>query len=351
MYDCKLENESMVLPQNLLNDTQLTTEILDRASSLLDIKGLGVASLSAVSTSEIQDYLSFAISEGPLEARETVPLEKALVLEAVILTMGRPAILIQDGSFSVPETDAWKDRLYAVRATIETSITSVGRIEVTDHPLGFSYVGTGWLVEQDIIVTNRHVAQTFSKKKNDGSFIFKSNPVSNQQIKVNIDFREEYKIATQEEFDIIEILYIEEDEDAPDIAFLRVSKQALVGGVLVNISSMPISLFGDDIQDESQVYVIGYPAEDTRRNPLSSPEINAIFGDIYDVKRLQPGQVKSVNDNIITHDCSTLGGNSGSVVIDLNSGKAIGLHFGGKFMIENYAVPAKVIKDRLSRLG
>lgn len=340
----------MVLPQNLLTDTQLTTEILDKASSLLDNKGFGIASLSAVSNREIQDFLTLAKTEGPLEARDSVSIEKALILEAVIMTIGRPALLIQNGSFAVPEADVWKERLNAARSEIEKSIPSVGRIEVTNHPLGFNYVGTGWLVEEDIIVTNRHVAQTFSKKTSDGSFSFKRNPVSTQQITVNIDFREEYKIPTQEEFEIVEVLYIEADEDGPDIAFLRVSKRALVGGILVDMSSHPIELIDEDIQDESQVYVIGYPAEDTRRNPLSSPEINAIFGDIYDVKRLQPGQIKSVNDNIITHDCSTLGGNSGSVVLSLTSGKAVGLHFGGTFMVENYSVPAAIIKDRLSRL-
>ena len=30
-----------------------------------------------------------------------------------------------------------------------------------------------------------------------------------------------------------------------------------------------------------------------------------------------------------THDCTTLGGNSGSVVLDLTTGEAVGLHFAG----------------------
>ena len=79
--------------------------------------------------------------------------------------------------------------------------------------------------------------------------------------------------------------------------------------------------------------------------------MDKIFGDIYDVKRLQPGQIKSVRTDLITHDASTLGGNSGSVVIDQQTGKAVGLHFGGKFMEENYAVPAPVIRDIMTKLG
>ena len=47
----------------------------------------------------------------------------------------------------------------------------------------------------------------------------------------------------------------------------------------------------------------------------------------------------------ILHDCTTLGGNSGSVVLDLDSGKALGLHFSGRFLTTNYAVRADVVKQ------
>ena len=40
------------------------------------------------------------------------------------------------------------------------------------------------------------------------------------------------------------------------------------------------------------------------------------------------------------HDASTLGGNSGSAVIDLETGEAVGLHFAGSYLQANYAVPA-----------
>ena len=40
------------------------------------------------------------------------------------------------------------------------------------------------------------------------------------------------------------------------------------------------------------------------------------------------------------HDCSTLGGNSGSVVLSLETGEAVGLHFAGRFLEANFAVPS-----------
>jgi endonuclease G, mitochondrial len=49
----------------------------------------------------------------------------------------------------------------------------------------------------------------------------------------------------------------------------------------------------------------------------------------------------------LTHDCSTLGGNSGSVVLSLDTGQAVGLHFAGRFLEANFAVPSSVVARRL----
>lgn len=38
------------------------------------------------------------------------------------------------------------------------------------------------------------------------------------------------------------------------------------------------------------------------------------------------------------HDCSTLGGNSGSCIVNLETHRIVGLHFGGRFRITNEAV-------------
>ncbi|MCT7341310.1 hypothetical protein N5K55_13525 [Pseudomonas aeruginosa] len=51
----------------------------------------------------------------------------------------------------------------------------------------------------------------------------------------------------------------------------------------------------------------------------------------------------------LTHDCSTLGGNSGSAVLSIDGGEVVGLHFGGQFRKTNYAVKASVIRSLLAR--
>jgi endonuclease G len=54
-----------------------------------------------------------------------------------------------------------------------------------------------------------------------------------------------------------------------------------------------------------------------------------------------------------THDCSTLGGNSGSAVIDLDTGEVLALHFGGLYHEKNYCVPAYELSrdDRVIATG
>ncbi|HCT6914658.1 TPA: protease, partial [Pseudomonas aeruginosa] len=76
-----------------------------------------------------------------------------------------------------------------------------------------------------------------------------------------------------------------------------------------------------------------------------------IFGNIYDVKRFAPGEVVGLPHDAwyLTHDCSTLGGNSGSAVLSIDGGEVVGLHFGGQFRKTNYAVKASVIRSLLAR--
>ena len=44
--------------------------------------------------------------------------------------------------------------------------------------------------------------------------------------------------------------------------------------------------------------------------------------------RMEPCSSGAEPDDVMFHDCSTLGGVSGSCVVDLDSNQVIGLHFG-----------------------
>lgn len=69
-----------------------------------------------------------------------------------------------------------------------------------------------------------------------------------------------------------------------------------------------------------------------------------IFDGVYNCKRLAAGQLTAVEGrDVVHHDATTLGGNSGSAVIDLDSGKAVALHFGGAAGRSNVAVHAAAV--------
>jgi endonuclease G, mitochondrial len=257
--------------------------------------------------------------------------------EAIILMLGRPAFFVKGGRCVVGGEEVWSPKLTSANALLSPAIAAVGRIEVKNHP-GFEWLGTGWFVAPKVVVTNRHVANEFAIKGADGVITFRKN-YENRLIGARIDLREEYLQADELEFQVLRVLHIEEPE-GPDLALLEVESRAG--------APAPLRL-QLNAQAGAEVVVVGYPAWDGRRN--EPPVMRQIFGDIYDVKRVQPGRVVTVTQTIITHDCTTLGGNSGSPVVDLSTGDVVGLHFAGTYKTSNSAVPAQLLKDRLSILG
>ncbi len=262
-------------------------------------------------------------------------------LRNIVLRVGRPVLAVVGGAaqleFRESESEVWRTRLQASSAQLQRAAGAVGRINVTGRP-GVPYVGTGWLVEKDTIVTNRHVAREFGQRGRD-RFMFKKEDGSPSG--VSIDFLEEVGRPERLSFPIVEILHIE-DDDGPDFALLRVGESR--GQAL----APPIPLSVSPPHAAQQVAVIGYPARDSR-----APDeqlVQSIFGDVFDKKRLAPGQVTEAKTDVLLHDCSTLGGNSGSVVLDLGTGHAVGLHFAGRFLETNYAVPMTVVAERLEQV-
>lgn len=270
-------------------------------------------------------------------------LKANLGLETIVLRVGRPVLKIANDEailhFNDVESQVWKGRLEAAKQHLVNATQAVGRIELQNEP-SFEWVGTGWLVNETIVVTNRHVAEVFGRRKG-SQFVFRQG-LRNRNIDVFVDFLEEAGRADELTFKIVSIIHIEEDE-GPDIALLRVELSDK------NKLAEPIKLSAFQPKMNQQVAVIGYPARDSRI-PDQQLMLN-IFGDIYNKKRLAPGQVIGSSATELLHDCSTLGGNSGSVVLDLDSGEALGLHFAGRFLESNFAVPAAVINDRVQRFG
>jgi endonuclease G len=261
--------------------------------------------------------------------------------ESIILRRKRPVLAIKNNTtelvFSDQEdSEVWKDRLTRAKDALDKAILSVGRVALEGGRL--DWVGTGWLVAENILVTNRHVANEFALRKGEG-FTFRMGMLG--PIAARTDFLQEIDNLRTLEFKLLRPLHIEE-EPGPDVSFFEI--ETVAGDSKL---SQPIEL-ALNVSETNAAATIGYPAYDSR---IPDPELmTSLYGNVYDKKRLAPGAITKVEESRLLHNCTTLGGNSGSVVIDLDSGKAIGLHFSGSFLATNYAVRADVVRDLLQRV-
>jgi len=242
----------------------------------------------------------------------------------VAITAGaRPVARIRNNAvtteFLGPDNESWAKAIAESKELIDRAVPAVGRIELnnSDYP----WAGTGWLIADGIVVTNRHVAEVFARlDRSTSAFVFKPG-LSTGLVSSDIDFLEEENRLASAEHPITSILWIAPPDQA-DVAFLRVTRAS--GGPAL---PHPIEL-ADEIVEGATIGAIGYPARDP--SIRDQQLVIAIFGDdVYEKKRFAPGRVMRVDGNRLKHDCSTLGGNSGSVLLDLKTGKAVGLHHGG----------------------
>lgn len=265
---------------------------------------------------------------------------RSLALETIVRE-GRPAIPIVENrvSFKNAIVDAAAEtivtRLKQTVAKVEPCIPLVGRIDVDNYPSSLNYVGTGWLVAPNIAVTNRHVADLIAQSDK-GKFRFRPGRFG-EKMRVTLDSRHELGQNATNSVRVKNVIWIEPNSQGPDIAFIELD------GKSSGVTKQFITLAPADAKANTEVVVIGYPARAPSHIIPNQAWMDQIYGSTYDVKRIAPGLLGSNSRGWSTHDCTTLGGNSGSVVLDMNTGDAVALHFAGLYMIENYAVPASTI--------
>lgn len=265
-------------------------------------------------------------------------------LEAIVQRVGRPPLLIQNDRVVLgaeidgdlvdfpPGTDA------RIRGT-EKFIPSVGRVEFTNHHRAWG--GTGWVIAAEgrdrIVVTNRHVAGLVARRSADGQGVFLRGP-SQIRYGASLDFREEYVslAADARPFTVVAVPYLA-DMTGPDVALLRITGEHLPS---------PLPLADTEAGVDDLVALIGYPAHDDRND---ADVMAAYFRDLYNVKRYAPGKVLQAlgPGSALSHDCTSLGGNSGSPLIRLTDGKVVGLHFAGHYGRFNSAVGAATLRHLL----
>jgi endonuclease G len=176
------------------------------------------------------------------------------------------------------------------------------------------HVGTGFVVGDGVLATNRHVLDDLTF----GTGLLAPG-------RAQVAFQRE-TAATDAPEHTIAIEGVIRVHPTFDIALLAI---AALGRPAVTLHAGPIG-------DGTRVAVVGYPAKDEARNPSFTA---AIFGNRFGVKRAALGEVlDGAAASILFHDCSTLGGNSGSPVFSLDTCRVIGIHRSGLFMFRNEAV-------------
>lgn len=257
-------------------------------------------------------------------------------LEAIVLPQNRPVVFVRGNSYD--DVDAPWQSLNApdVKSRIGKLLPGVGRIELPLSP-SIPYGGTGFVVGNGLLMTNRHVAQLFSH----GLGL----KIRYQTGGAGVDFKKQVDTPPDDRSTYLIVRGIQMIHPYWDMALLKVD--GLPGSSLLRLSTKS----PEDLLNRN-IVVIGYPARDDR-NDLDLQD--RIFQRKYLVKRLQPGTVRTRAqirsfENIVaalTHDASTLGGNSGSAIIDVDSGEVLALHFGGEYLKANYAVPMfELARDR-----
>ena len=249
------------------------------------------------------------------------PTPRELAALELMIRITRPAPLVHSGipdDFKTPE----QSRIFAswpqFRDALKPYAARIGRIDTAGLTLSASAtVGTGFLVAPGLLMTNRHVLADLSHG---------TGQLETGQALVRFQYE-------ADSFDPIE------PRNITGVAAVHPSLDAVLLRVESGTSepTIPVEFAADagELPDELDVVVAGYPAEMSDRNPLF---LRSTFGQNLGVLRAAPGQITGRVTGGFSHDCSTLGGNSGSPVFRMSTAEVIGLHTGGSFLWNNQAV-------------
>lgn len=276
-------------------------------------------------------------------------------LETIVRLDGsRPSFMIQNGEVNreTSPLGTWAEILDASHNLLTDAISCIGRINIPWKAPGF--MGTGFLIQENLILTNRHVLQVIAEEDADGEWHFLD--------ETGIDFGHEFRaVLSQNPRTFKRVIYCGTDEivltgkvdhKKLDLALIELepTTAANLPRKFLSVDKAPDWARTDDV-----IYTIGFPG----RPPLGTYTptlIEQLFQSTFGCKRLAPGLIMPGGENLqqwtLSHDATTLGGNSGSVV--LVAGRetaAAGLHYGGQTALprQNWGhILGQAITEKLS---
>lgn len=257
---------------------------------------------------------------------EPSPAQK-MALERLIKLL-RPSVLSQRALLEpLPPYQNYAPNVLTQWASFQTTVKSylysVGRIDILGASASAEGLATGFVVAPGVLATNTHVLDALS-----------ANTRRLERGQAVAMFGQEFNVVP--DLPAVPITGVIAVHPDLDVSLLRIEDTA----------RPPWSLDPTPQKKAQRVAVIGYPQDD----PRSPVFRTAIFQDRYGVKRAAPGEVRGVGPNSVYHDCSTLGGNSGSPVVNLDTCKVVGMHRDGPlFLFRNEAVDGASLLDFVNK--
>ena len=276
-------------------------------------------------------------------------------LEAIVRTDGsRPSFMIRNGEVDLSTSPAgtWTNDIALSMDLLRDAFDCVGRIDVPGSLQGFQ--GTGFLVHDNLIITNRHVLQVTADWQTDGSWKLKPGAA--------IDFGHEHNARESLNRRALKRVVFAGpdpirnfiDHKKLDLALFELEPAAPEARPRIVLS---IEGSADWNQPQRQMYIVGYPGSPAPgQAPLTLLEL--LFQSTFGHKRIAPGELMTPQAGVhtwtIAHDATTLGGNSGSVVLRLDHEQvAAGLHYGGRWSDprENWGHILGLVLDQPDKSG
>lgn len=315
--------------------------------------GLDVAPRPGADDAKISAMLKLATTTAKrlIDEGEKIQLsaDEEAALDLFILLVSRPAMFVQNWRISDrPENwpEVARDKDLFPRTT-----ACVGRIETATR----TKIGTGFVVGKQRILTNNHVLCAlfglkpqhwqqdpvdFAKRCDGHGNLWTDDPAGAPlfELRGELDSKSSSTARLRRVLGhhlLVDMAVVELDSIPPD------------SRVLPLMASEPTAFAG------RRIYAVGYPVDDVRDvwgdRITPAPVFSRVFGaddESLGTKRFSPGIVLGwLNSSVFTHDASTLPGSSGSCIVDFEDRRVVGLHFGGSYKQQNYAVSIWKFRD------